>query len=243
MSGFLATWRGFLFLLKHRRLLPLAIVPVLINTVLFGLFFYFSLRYFHVWLDRLLPQSDKWYWLVLIYFLTLIVIVLLLLLIVFTFTVVANILASPFNDALSSRTEALVTGRPDETFSLPGLLKELGRTVIEELKKLGFYLLAVGAILILLLVPVIGSVLYTALMTVLTIFWLGLGFLDYAMARHQYRLGDKLRLGRTHLPAVMGYGLSIFLIVMVPVLNLALIPAAVVGGTLLFIEIVRQETS
>ena len=236
-GGFMAAFRGLGFFFRHPRLMFLAAIPVAINTLLFALFFYFGVKYFNQWLTAMLPQSEAWYWVALIYLLTIILIVVLLLAIALTFTMVASILGSPFHDAISARTEILVTGRDEPPFTIKAILAEIWRTVVEELKKIVFYLVAIGLILLLNFVPVVGQVLYVILSFILTVLWLGMSFLDYAFARHAYKFGMKIRFVRQHVFVVFGFGLAVFVGVLIPVLNLVFLPVAVVGGTLLYLEL------
>lgn len=238
LGGLISPIRGALFFVKHPRLMAYAMIPLIINVILFTVFFYLSLNRFSGWLERLLPSGEAWYWVALTYLLTIILAVVLLIIIVFTFTVVANILASPFNDALSARTESLRLGHKTSTpFSLMGILKEAGRTVVEELKKLLFYLLVIGLLFLLNFIPIMGQILYVGLGAAFTILWIGLSFLDYALARHEYRFGGKLRFVRRHFGSVLGYGAGVFLGLLIPVFNLVFIPVAVVAGTLLYLDL------
>ena len=236
-GGLLAPWHGARFMMKHPRLWSLALIPIIINTLVLTLFFWITVRYFGGWLDSLLPQSQEWYWIALTYLLMVLVSIILLLAIVFTFTVTANILASPFNDSLSSQTELMVRGGSETPFSIRLALKEAGRTVKEEIKKAVFYLVVVAALLLLNLLPLVGSVVYSILFFLFTTFWLGLSFLDYALARKGYGLRDKIRYARRHTCSVLGYGLGVFLGLLIPVFNLLFIPMAVVGGTILYINL------
>ena len=236
-GGLFAPWQGARFMMKHPRLWTLALIPIVINTIVFTIFFWVTLKYFSGWLDTLLPQSQEWYWIVLTYLLMVLVSIVLLLAIVFTFTVTANILASPFNDSLSVQTELMTRGGADVPFSIKLALKEAGRTIKEEVKKAVFYLLVVALLLLLNLLPLVGSVVYSILFSLFTIFWLGLSFLDYALARKGYRLGDKLKYVRRNARPVFGYGLGVFVGLFIPVFNLVFIPMAVVGGTLLYVSL------
>lgn len=238
ITGLLSPLGGAVFFKNHPRLITYAVIPIIINTVLFVVFFYFSLGYFNRWLEALLPREQAWYWVALTYLLTVVLVLILLIIIVFTFTVLANLLASPFNDALSSRTETLALGlKSPEPFSIKAIIRETGRTIIEELKKIVFFLGTLALISLLNLVPVLGQVLSLILGGLLTILWLGLNFLDYSLARHGYRLGAKLKFVRSNFIPVFGYGLGVFAGLLVPVLNLAFIPLAVVGGTLLYLDL------
>ncbi|MEW6263133.1 MAG: sulfate transporter CysZ [Thermodesulfobacteriota bacterium] len=242
-GGFMAPLRGARFLLRHPRLISLAVLPILINTVLLAAIFYLSLGSFLRWLAEMLPKSQAWYWVILSYVLPVLMVLFLLAVIVLVFTPLANIIASPFNDALSARTEVIVTGRPEAPFSFLAVLKEAGRTAVEELKKIVFYLAALAVILVLNFIPVVGQVLYTVLGFLLTVMWLGLNYLDYPLARHGYRFGGKLGFLKKNSRAAFGYGLGVLLGFLVPIFNLAFISLAVVGGTLLYLELTPERTA
>jgi CysZ protein len=240
-DGLLAPVRGARFLAGHPRLIPLALIPVGLNTLLFAFFFWLATSRFGGWLEALLPQKDVWYMVVLYYFMWVVLVVGLVLMVVFLFTAVANILASPFYDALSSRTEEIVTGRKDDTpFSLNALLPEIGRTVIEELKKIAFYLGIMLLVLALNLIPLIGPILASVLGALVTITWLGFEFLDFNFGRHKMRFGQKMAYVRAHRRQVGGLGLSLMAGVLIPLFNLVYFPMAVVGGTLMFLKTPRS---
>ena len=239
----MAAPRGLGFLARYPRLLPLVVIPVLINAVLLGLLFYFSLHYYNRWLDAVLPQSDAWYWAVVSWILPILMILLLALLVVFLFTPLAMIVASPFYDALSARTEQIVTGREEAPFSLAALLKEMARTVVEEIKKIILLAAAMLAVLILSLIPVIGWLAGPVLSFVVAAMWWGLSVLDYPMARHGYRLGQKLALIKSHKTATFGFGLWVLVCLAVPLLQLVVIPVSVAGATLLFLEWTGEKSA
>ena len=238
LGGMLASWRGAGFMLAHPRLIPYALIPLAINAALYVLVFYLSNKYFGRWIDSLLPQAQVWYWAILYWFIRVLFFLVLLLAAGFTFVAVANIVASPFNDALSAEVEKIVTGlESGGPFSLAAIVKEIGRTVIEELKKIAFYLAALALILLLNLIPVVGQLAYMVCGALLTVIWLGLNFLDYPLARHGLRLGDKLNFIRGNFWPVLGYSLAVAAGVIIPLVNLAVFPSAVAGGTLLYLEL------
>ena len=241
-GGISAPWRGARFFNQNRRLIPLALIPVLLNLILYIVIFFIGRHYFSRWMEAWLPKSEAWYWVVLSYLLIVILVILFLVIFVFTFTVVANLLASPFNDELSAQTESIVAGRPGRPFSLRDVFMEITRTVIEELKKIGFYLGAWFCLFIISLVPFIGPPIYAVAWWLLTVIWLGLSFLDYALARHGFKLGQKLAFIRRHFMTVFGYSLVVFFGILIPFLNLVFFPMAVVGGTLLYLSLSETES-
>ena len=120
-------------------------------------------------------------------------------------------------------------------------MSETGRSMIEAIKEILLYLAVLLLLLLLNLLPLVGSVLFSVLFTLVTIFWLALTYLNFCLVRHGYRLGDKLRMIRRNPITVFGYGLVIFGGVLIPIVNLAFIPSAVVGGTLLCLDLNLQK--
>jgi CysZ protein len=147
---------------------------------------------------------------------------------------VANLAASPFLDALSRRVEALVAGGAGEPEA--GWLDALrggGRAVLDELRRLGFFLalqlgiLGVGAV-----VPG-AQFLAPPAMTLATLLFLPLDSAGPALDRRRLRFRDKRRWVLEHPGLMLGYGAAAFLACLVPGLNLLAMPVLVAGGTLL----------
>ncbi|MFH1135254.1 MAG: EI24 domain-containing protein [Pseudomonadota bacterium] len=240
VGGFLFNLKGIKFLLGHRSLMGLALIPIALNTLVFALTIYFGLHFFNEWLAGLLPDSGAWYWLALVWAARIVLVLVFMGVLVFVFRPLAEILASPFNDALAGRTEFLVTGKAPGPSSLKDILKETSRTVVEELKKLMLLAVALSMVFLFSFIPVIGQMAFAPLLTLVGIFWAGLSYLDVAMARKSYRLGDKIGLMKSNPLPVTGYSVGVFLGFLVPLFNLAFISAAVVGGTLLFLELTEE---
>lgn len=144
------------------------------------------------------------------------------------------VLGSPWYTRLSAELEQLRgTSLPaDQSSGAAAALRDLGRALAFELRKL-LLVLAIGALLLLLnLIPVIGQVLATA-------GWIALGatitcldFFDYPLERRLLRFRDKLGVIRRSLPASAGFGLICLGLVSIPFVNLLSIPLCVAAGTL-----------
>jgi CysZ protein len=148
---------------------------------------------------------------------------------------VANVISSPFLDALSRRVEALITGRLEEE-SDPGVLgaiREGGRAMSEELRRLVFFGLIQGSIFFLGLVIPGGQIVAPPLMVVVTILFLPLDYASYTLDRRRVRFRDKRRWVMGHRLAMVGFGAGAFATLLVPGLNFVALPALVVSGTLL----------
>ncbi len=230
------TLRGALFIWTHKVLWKYAAAPLLISTVVLGLAYvpayYFISRTAGSYAD------GAWYLQVLYYILAVVVTVLLLVIIFFLFTRVASAIAAPFNDLISEKTEELTRGTFGETpFSVIGLLKDSSRSIAHSLKILGIYVAVLIAGLPILLIPAGGGLLYTALGAVLTSYMFAYEYLGYPMDRRRFSFSQKRRFLRSHLGSAMGFGLGNLVVASIPVINLLFIPAAVVGGTLLFLDV------
>ncbi len=101
---------------------------------------------------------------------------------------------APFNDLISQKTEELVTGTfTDTPFSAIQLFKDSLRSVYHSLKILALYLGLLLAALVLLLIPGIGSLLFTAAGTLLSAFMLSWEYLNYPLDRRKLSWKEKSR--------------------------------------------------
>ena len=153
----------------------------------------------------------------------------------------SSLIAAPFNDALSEAVECEYTGAPGAPLRLTVVLRDALRSIGLQLLKLGAYaVIMLPAFLVSLLVPGVGGVIYAVIGFVVTSLFLALDYVDFAAARRG--LGARARfqdaLGRW--PAMLGLGAAIWVLLFVPLLNLLFMPAAVAGGTLLFVDAHRD---
>lgn len=159
-----------------------------------------------------------------------------LLLSVFLALALGNVVAGPFFDLLSERTEALVVGRSlAPPFSLVGTVRTVVKELLVQLGLLGVYLPVVGVILVIGLLPVVGQILAPVLTWMWTALWVTMTFTTQATARHG--LGTKARLRLLFSHKVMGVGFggiaSVVPFLLIPIFA----PALVVGGTRLFLAL------
>jgi uncharacterized protein involved in cysteine biosynthesis len=151
---------------------------------------------------------------------------------------VANILASPFLDALSYRVEAIRAGKViDESASgILGLGTDALRSMREELRRVVFFLLVVGGLSALgLVIP--GAQLVTGpLILAIAIVFLPLDYASYTLDRRQLSFREKRNWLMENKPPIVGFGCAAFLICVVPGLNFVAMPMLVVGGTLLVLR-------
>ena len=152
----------------------------------------------------------------------------------YLFTAVALLIASPFNALLAEKAEELVTGRPvDSLEGLGAALAAVPRSIVRELSKLVYYL---PMALFVLLVSFVLSPLAPFLWFLLGAWMMSIQFVDYPMDNHQLSFADVKEAVRSRRLSSMGFGGLVALCTGIPIINFFVVPAAVVGATLLWCE-------
>jgi CysZ protein len=234
--------KGALFIRAHRILWKYAAAPLAISVVVLGVAYAAS---YWLFLRLMSPlAAEAWYWQVLYYVAAVMVTILLLVLVFFLFSLLATAIAAPFNELISEKTESLVRGIFQDTpFSVTSLLRDSARGIGHSLAILGTYIGVLVVSLPLLLIPVVGHVLFAAIGTLLSAYMFAYEFLGCSMDRRRYSLAEKRKFIRSHLRSSLGFGLGIALTASIPFVNVLLLPAAAVGGTLLFLELSRNDAT
>jgi len=152
----------------------------------------------------------------------------------FTYAIVANIVASPFNDVLSHKTEMLLAGTTGEVRGV-SFTRDTLRMILSALKLAVVQAAIVVPALVLLLIPVIGVFAFAVPASVL----LGLTFLDYPLERRKVSTGGKLSFCWKHFAEVLGFGAVTYALMLVPIVNVLVIPPAAVGATVLYLRLAK----
>jgi CysZ protein len=232
-AGYVA--RG-LHLILQPGLRRFVIVPVVVNTAVFSMLIWLGVTQFEAVLDRFVPETG---WISYFRWLLWPLFALALVLVVFyTFTVVANLIAAPFNSLLAERVEHLLTGRvPESGFS--SLWAEILPTLASELRKLWYFVIRAVPLLLLFLIP--GLNLAAPLLWLLFSAWfLSIEYGDYPMGNHGLLFPEQHRRLKANRSASVGLGAGVTLLMMVPVLNFLAMPSAVAAATLFWCERLRE---
>ena len=201
------------------------LLPVLGNIVLFLLAAALALWGLETALDSWLPEQLGW----LRWLLVPLLILGLLIGSLFAFTVLANLLLGPFLGLLAAKVNERLGGDPPATGE--GLARDLLRDAGMELKRLGYILLCTGAVLLLGFVPVL-NLLAAPLGILITAWLLSMEHAAHALGLRRLPLSGQLRFLRMHRFGALGFGFASMGALLVPFLNLLLLPAAVCGMTL-----------
>lgn len=236
MTGFRYPWLGARFILKHPGLYKYIFVPLLINLLVFSMAAYWGLNFYGGLIGKYVPQSDAWYWLLLYYILWIFAILLAAVLVFFTFTVIGNLIASPFNDILSEKTEDLLKGATENAtpFSIKLFLKESAQILLDEIRKMSLFVGCMVLLFFLNAIPVIGVLLYSVLSFLLTTYFLVVEYTGFVFSRKNLGFKNQRKFISQRKMVCAGFGCSAFLLLAIPFVQFFSIPMGVVGATILY---------
>ncbi|NBF02368.1 sulfate transporter CysZ [Pseudomonas sp. Fl5BN2] len=211
------------------------LLPLVINLVLFVGLIYFASHQFSLWVDALMPSLPDWLSF-LSYILWPLFVILVGLMVFFTFTMLANIIAAPFNGFLSEKVETVVRGTDDfPPFSWGELIAMIPRTLAREMRKLGYFLPRAIGLFILSLIPMVNLV-AAPLWLLFGVWMMAIQYIDYPADNHKMSWQDMLAWLRQKRWQSLGFGGIVYLALMVPFVNILMMPAAVAGATLFWVR-------
>ena len=217
---------GFVFLLRHPRLWPLALLPTLLTgLLLIGGFLLGALALSRVDAALAPPPGRMPEWLAVL--LTMALWLGTLAAGTFLGLVAALALATPILDLLSQRVEAIVRGTA--VAPTPGARWEL----LHSLRGMAYLAVAGSVVFLLGIVPVVGPL--------ISVSWaayvLALQQTDGPLARRGLPFAARRGWHRRWRAESLGFGLASLVALLVPLADLLLAPALAVGATLLVLEL------
>lgn len=216
------------------------LIPLLVNIGVFSAAIWYGLQWFErftVWMESQVPSWLAW----LEWLLWPIFVVALLILVFYTFTLVANVLAAPFNGLLAEKVELHLTGRPlTEGGGLRKAMIELVPTLFDELRKLLYTLLWAVPFLVLFLIPGV-NVAAPFLWFLYTAWMLAVEYSDYPMGNHGLKFREMRARLRRRRTLGLGFGAAAAGMTLIPVVNFIVMPSAVAGATALWVRELSKE--
>jgi CysZ protein len=152
-------------------------------------------------------------------------------LLVVSFTVIAQIIGQPFYERISDRIEHQL-GAPPAGADAPWW-RTFPRASLESVLLLGLTLACTAPLFVLGLIPVLGQTVAPVLQAVVAGFFLAVELLAIPLERRGLHLAGRLRFVWRHRAQTLGFGITAFLLFLVPLMNVLAMPGAVVGATLL----------
>ncbi|AFJ01230.1 Sulfate transporter, CysZ-type [Methylophaga frappieri] len=213
-----------------------AYIPILINTLLFSVAIWFAISQFDGWMTTMLPTwLPEWLANIMMWVLWPLFALLILILVVFTFTILANIIAAPFNGLLAEAVEKKLTNQAPPSQTMTQLIADAPRMIWNEIRKLGYLLKWMIPLLIFSWIP--------GLNLIAPLLWLGFSSWTLALDYHDYPLGNhamgfpaQRALLRRKRGLALGFGMATLGATMIPVVNFLVISAATAGATQLYVE-------
>jgi len=150
------------------------------------------------------------------------------------FSILANLIAAPFNGLLAEAVECHLAGT-----SLQGDWRQLLRGIIpgimSELRKLLYFVLRAVPLLLLLLVPLV-NVAASVLWVLFSAWMMTVQYMDYPMANHHLFFREQRARLRKRPLLAWSFGGLVMLCTLIPVLNFIVMPAAVAGATAIWVR-------
>lgn len=237
LSGPQYLQRGF-HLLRLPGIRLFVALPLLINTTIFGLLSYLTMSYFSQWIGQLMAWLPDWLgfleWL-----LWPLSVILLLAIVMYFFSTIANIIAAPFNGLLAEKLEEHLCGEEvTARETLAQALASFPRSIGRECRKLSYYL---GFALLTLVASLVISPLAPLLWFAMNAWMMAIEYCDYPMDNHRLSFTEARRRIKSQRATSFSFGAVVMLGTMIPIVNLVIMPAAVCGGTLMWVERLKAQ--
>lgn len=211
------------------------LLPLLVNLLLFVGLVYLALDRFEGWVEVFMPNLPQWL-AFLQYLLWPLFVVLVALMVFFSFNLAASLIAAPFNGFLSEKVEMVVRGEDvSPPFSWRELLGMLPRTLAREMRKLAYFVPRALALLVLSFIPVM-NVVAPPLWLLLGVWMMAVQYVDYPADNHRMSWDRMLDWLRARRMTSLSFGAATYFALLVPGLNVLLMPAAVAGATVLWVR-------
>lgn len=229
------------FIIRHPSVWPWCIVPVIINIAVL----YFSWGWLTEFLGSIFGSyfvGNSWWESGLRYVMTFLSFMIRIAAMLVLFIVVGTVAALPFNDFLSEQTDKIANRWADPLpFSIRRTIKALTVTLLQEVKRLSVYVIIITPLFLLSFIPIFAP--FTlAIKLIITALFFATDFLSYPLERRGVLLfREKMKFARRYGAVSVGFGLGVTCLAMIPLINFLLFPLAVVGGTLMFGDITRQN--
>lgn len=237
ISGF---FKGFGFLMQgfplifQKGIRAFVLIPLLINIVVFSGAVWLAYTQYQQLMGQLLGWLPSWLswveWIFLPFFALLIMLV-----IYYTFSIIANFIAAPFNALLAERVEMKLRGQKVADGSNLSVLKNIGKTLGSEVKKVFYMLKWMPLLLLITVIP--GVNLIAPFAWIIYGAWMySLQYTDYPMGNHGLFMKEELQVLRKNRGHALGFGAATTLITIIPVLNFLAMPVAVIGATAMWVK-------
>lgn len=241
-----ANFSGLHYLAQGYRLVSrpgikrFVILPLLVNILLFGGFFWWIFNHMGDWIATMMSHVPYWLqWLS--YLIWPVALLSVLLVSSFLFSTLANLIASPFNGLLAEQAEAHLTGKKPPETSVVALAKDIPRILLREGAKFAYYLPRALVLLLLYLIPGLGQTLAPIIWFLFSAWMMAVQYNDYPFDNHKVSFRLMRQALKQHRGCQIQFGALVSLFTLIPLLNLVIMPIAVCGATAIWVDRYREQ--
>lgn len=237
-SGLGYIWYGFELIFKP-KLRRFVYIPLIINIILFIAIWYGAGHFFNelvLKIDGYMPEWLHWlnglFWLIFG--------ILGILFTVYIFTIIANLIGAPFYGLLSESVQLYLKNEPLPETKWADIIKDSGSAMARQWQMIKYYIPRALLLFIISFIPVINIV--SGILWFLFSAWMqSVQYIDYPMDNNKksFKVLRKM-LGR-HKGAAFSFGIPVLILMMIPIVNIVVMPAAVAGATAMWMDKLREE--
>jgi CysZ protein len=231
-------------LLTHRKLLPYVVGPIVVNIALLYFGWWILYDWLSSWADNWLTRLPDWLnfiadvmqW---------VFVVAAIIISALIFNMIATLIGSPFYGLMAEQV-CNIHKHPVKSSALTtnNIASLIAGALLREFQKLFYYFSRLIPLLIVWLV-----IFFTPLSPLMTIVWflfgarmLALDYTDFAFDNEGISFKESKRIIKAHNAESLIFGGTVTLATMIPLVNVFAVPAAVIGGTLFYIDLHKSRT-
>ena len=211
------------------------LIPMLINALLFAAVITWGAHLLSDFINTTLTGWLEWLrWLLWPLF-----IVISLTIIFFCFSILANLIAAPFNGFLAEAAEVQLTGSTlSDTGNLKQLPAEIVNAVKSEFKKFTYFIIRAVPLLLLFIIPIV-QIAAPFLWFIFGAWMLALEYMDFPMGNHGILFSEQRKSLQEKRKIIFGFGVGALILTLIPVANFVAIPVIVCGATKMWVERIK----
>ncbi len=230
-TGFKYVFSGFKLIVQP-GIRIYVLIPLLINTILFASVIAYGSNLLSDFLDSW--SAAWWEWIK--WILWPLFVMISLAVIFFCFSIVANLIAAPFNGFLAEAVESKLSNTVlTDTGSIKAIPGEIIKAMKSESRKFLYFIIRAIPLLLLFIIP-IAQVAAPFLWVLFGSWMLALEYIDYPMGNHGIVFPEQRKIMTIEKKQTFGFGLGIMLLTFIPVINFVAMPVAVAGASKLWVE-------
>ncbi|MEE9160686.1 MAG: sulfate transporter CysZ [Gammaproteobacteria bacterium] len=240
VTGFKYVFSGFKLIIQP-GIRIYVLIPFLINTLLFAS----AIAYGSNILSEFIESWGTGWWEWTRWILWPLFTLVYLAVVFFCFSILANLIAAPFNGFLAEAVESKLSNIAlTDTGDIRAIPGEMARAIKSESRKFLYFLIRAIPLLLLFIIPV-AQIAAPFVWLLFGSWMLALEYMDYPMGNHGIVFPEQRKIMIIKKKQTFGFGLGVMLVTFVPVINFIAIPVAVAGASKMWVEKLKptQNTS